>query len=75
MADSEPVGEPPSSFFERPDQDTRSAAAYGEGGLEALFSIRRARVLISGMNGLGVEIAKNLMMAGVGAVTLHGKQI
>eukprot|EP01052_Picozoa_sp_SAG31_P022682 SAG31_NODE_1817_length_7205_cov_10.994652_3_plen_87_part_00 len=25
-----------------------------------------------GMNGLGVEIAKNLMMAGVGSLTLHG---
>ncbi|KAI3856805.1 hypothetical protein MKX03_014123 [Papaver bracteatum] len=30
-----------------------------------------ANVLISGMNGLGAEIARNLILAGVKSVTLH----
>ena len=30
-----------------------------------------ATVLISGMNGLGIEVAKNVVLGGVKAVTLH----
>ncbi|KAI3963531.1 hypothetical protein MKW92_025731 [Papaver armeniacum] len=43
-------------------------AVYGRETMRRLFG---ANVLISGMNGLGAEIAKNLILAGVKSVTLH----
>lgn len=33
--------------------------------------LREAKILISGMGGLGVEIAKNLILGGVRHVTIH----
>ena len=33
--------------------------------------LRSARVLISGMGSLGVEVAKNLILAGVSEVVIH----
>ena len=33
-----------------------------------------SNVLISGLNGLGVEIAKNVVLGGVKSVTLHDTQ-
>ena len=33
--------------------------------------LRGARVLISGMGSLGVEVAKNLILAGVSEVVIH----
>lgn len=33
--------------------------------------IRRANVLLSGLRGLGAEVAKNLVLMGVGSLTLH----
>ncbi|KFB35974.1 hypothetical protein ZHAS_00002958 [Anopheles sinensis] len=39
-------------------------------GLDSQKRIRAARVLIAGLNGLGAEIAKNTILAGVKSVTL-----
>jgi len=36
----------------------------------SFFSVRLARILIAGINGLGAEIAKNVILAGVKSVTL-----
>ncbi len=44
-------------------------AVYGR---EAMHQMRSAHVLISGLNGLGCEIAKNVILSNVGRVTLHG---
>jgi len=40
-------------------------------GHEAMKRMGSATVLISGMNGLGIEVAKNVVLGGVKAVTLH----
>jgi ubiquitin-activating enzyme E1 len=40
-------------------------------GAEAMQRMMRSSVLIIGVNGLGVEIAKNVVLAGVKSVTLH----
>ncbi|XP_041130083.1 ubiquitin-like modifier-activating enzyme 1 [Polyodon spathula] len=40
-------------------------------GHEAMRRMKEADVLISGMRGLGVEIAKNIILAGVKSVTIH----
>lgn len=40
-------------------------------GHEAMRKMATATVLVSGMKGLGVEIAKNVILAGVKSVTLH----
>lgn len=42
----------------------------GEYGIEAMGKLIKMRVLICGMRGLGIEIAKNLVLAGPGAVTI-----
>ncbi|XP_064452005.1 ubiquitin-like modifier-activating enzyme 7 isoform X3 [Mirounga angustirostris] len=39
--------------------------------LPAMQRIRRAKVLLSGLQGLGAEVAKNLVLMGVGSLTLH----
>lgn len=43
-------------------------------GLEAMKRMATASVLISGLGGLGVEIAKNIVLMGVNKVTLHDKE-
>lgn len=43
-------------------------------GHEAMRRMAVSDVLISGINGLGVEIAKNVILAGVKSVTLHDQQ-
>lgn len=43
-------------------------------GHEAMRRMAISDVLISGINGLGVEIAKNVILAGVKSVTLHDEQ-
>jgi len=43
-------------------------------GKEAMERMQSASVLISGMKGLGIEIAKNVILSGVKAVTLHDTQ-
>ncbi|XP_051060609.1 ubiquitin-like modifier-activating enzyme 7 isoform X2 [Phodopus roborovskii] len=40
-------------------------------GLPAMQRIQGASVLISGLRGLGAEVAKNLVLTGVGSLTLH----
>ena len=40
-------------------------------GHDAMKRMGAATVLISGMNGLGIEVAKNVVLAGVKGVTLH----
>ncbi|XP_048344495.1 ubiquitin-like modifier-activating enzyme 7 [Sphaerodactylus townsendi] len=40
-------------------------------GREAMQKMATAAVLVSGMKGLGVEIAKNIILAGVKSVTVH----
>ncbi|MGH0176724.1 UNVERIFIED_CONTAM: hypothetical protein FKN15_073442 [Acipenser sinensis] len=40
-------------------------------GHEAMRRMKEADVLVSGMRGLGVEIAKNIILAGVKSVTVH----
>ncbi|KAJ0987625.1 hypothetical protein J5N97_005981 [Dioscorea zingiberensis] len=40
-------------------------------GIETMRKLARSNVLISGLSGLGAEIAKNLVVAGVKSVTLH----
>lgn len=40
-------------------------------GKEAMHQMSRSRVLVSGVRGLGVEIAKNIVLAGVKTVTVQ----
>ena len=40
-------------------------------GKEAMKELKNNSILISGINGLGVEIAKNIILAGVKSVTIH----
>ena len=40
-------------------------------GREAMERLQRSHLLISGLGGLGIEIAKNVILAGVKSVTLH----
>uniref|UniRef100_A0A8D1MK57 Ubiquitin-activating enzyme E1 C-terminal domain-containing protein n=1 Tax=Sus scrofa TaxID=9823 RepID=A0A8D1MK57_PIG len=40
-------------------------------GLPAMERIQGAKVLLSGLQGLGAEIAKNLVLMGIGSLTLH----
>ena len=51
------------------DLQSRQMAVYGR---ETMLKMRNARVLISGLNGLGAEVAKNVVLSNVGSVTLHG---
>lgn len=50
------------------DLHSRQLAVYGRETMRRLFG---AHVLISGLQGLGVEVAKNVILAGVKSVTLH----
>ncbi|KAL5974963.1 E1 ubiquitin-activating protein [Asimina triloba] len=50
------------------DLHSRQLAVYGRETMRRLFA---SNVLVSGLRGLGVEIAKNLVLAGVRSVTLH----
>ena len=40
-------------------------------GHEAMKRMQTSNVLVSGLRGLGVEVAKNLVLGGVKSVTLH----
>ncbi|XAR55794.1 hypothetical protein NMG60_11035997 [Bertholletia excelsa] len=53
------------------DLHSRQLAVYGRETMRRLFA---SNVLVSGMNGLGAEIAKNLVLAGVKSVTLHDEE-
>ncbi|XP_061430031.1 ubiquitin-like modifier-activating enzyme 1 isoform X2 [Lethenteron reissneri] len=43
-------------------------------GHEATRRIQETHVLVSGMHGLGLEVAKNVVLVGVGKVTVHDTQ-
>ena len=53
------------------DLQSRQMAVYGR---ESMQKLRHAHVLISGLNGLGAEVAKNVILANVKAVTLHDEK-
>eukprot|EP00818_Percolomonas_sp_WS_P000344 CAMPEP_0117451102 /NCGR_PEP_ID=MMETSP0759-20121206/8824_1 /TAXON_ID=63605 /ORGANISM="Percolomonas cosmopolitus, Strain WS" /LENGTH=1024 /DNA_ID=CAMNT_0005243671 /DNA_START=3 /DNA_END=3077 /DNA_ORIENTATION=+ len=44
-------------------------------GAEAMKRMRNAKVLIVGLGGLGVEVAKNIILTGVGVVTLADSKV
>lgn len=50
------------------DLHSRQLAVYGR---ETMRRLAGARVLVAGMNGLGVEVAKNVILAGVHAVVVQ----
>jgi ubiquitin-activating enzyme E1 len=43
-------------------------------GHEAMYKMQNSNILILGMGGLGAEIAKNIVLAGVKSVTIFDKQ-
>jgi len=47
---------------------SRQLAVYGK---ESMQKMSAAKILISGLNGLGAEVAKNVILASVKSVTLH----
>ncbi|KAL6055224.1 E1 ubiquitin-activating enzyme [Balamuthia mandrillaris] len=53
------------------DLMSRVLPIMGAGNLKKLMSLH---VLVSGMSGLGAEIAKNLILCGCGSVTIHDTQ-
>ena len=44
-------------------------------GIAAMAKMMNAKVLISGLSGVGVEVAKNVILAGAKSVTLHDTTI
>ncbi|XP_076942196.1 ubiquitin-activating enzyme E1 1-like isoform X2 [Bidens hawaiensis] len=54
------------------DLHSRQLAVYGRETMRRLFA---SNVMISGLQGLGAEIAKNLILAGVKSVTLHDEGV
>jgi ubiquitin-activating enzyme E1 len=50
------------------DKYSRQIAAYG---LEAMLKLVKMRILIVGLRGIGIEVAKNSCLAGVSMMTLH----
>lgn len=44
-------------------------------GHEAMKRMQNANVLVSGLRGLGVEIAKNIILGGVKSVTIHDQGV
>lgn len=51
------------------DLQSRAIATYGS---EAMAKFASLRVLIVGMNGLGAEVAKNVILTGVNEVVFYG---
>ena len=56
------------------DQDLYSRQLYVL-GVDAMKKITSTSVLVSGMGGLGVEIAKNIILAGIKNVTIHDTRL
>ncbi|GLT26833.1 hypothetical protein SLA2020_018750 [Shorea laevis] len=54
------------------DLHSRQLAVYGRETMRRLFA---SNILVSGLQGLGAEIAKNLILAGVKSVTLHDEGV
>lgn len=55
------------------DEDLYSRQLYVL-GVDAMKNLNDSTIFISGMSGLGVEIAKNIILSGVKKVVLHDKQ-
>ncbi|KAJ9469126.1 Ubiquitin-activating enzyme E1 2 [Diplonema papillatum] len=53
------------------DLHSRQMAVYGR---ESMMKLSQARILVSGLNGLGAEVAKNVILANVKSVTLHDEK-
>ena len=43
-------------------------------GVEAMKALKSSKVLLCGMGGLGVEVAKNIILMGVQNLVLHDKK-
>jgi ubiquitin-activating enzyme E1 len=58
---------------EKIDEDlhSRQLAVYGRGAMAKMMA---ADILICGAGGLGQEVAKNVILAGVHSVTIHDQQ-
>ncbi len=54
------------------DLQSRQMAVYGR---ESMQKLKCANVLISGLNGLGAEVAKNVILANVSSVRLRSLAI
>lgn len=44
-------------------------------GADAMRRMASSDILLSGLNGIGVEIAKNVILGGVKSITLHDKAV
>lgn len=44
-------------------------------GADAMRRMASSDILLSGLNGIGVEIAKNVILGGVKSLTLHDKAV
>lgn len=44
-------------------------------GADAMRRMASSDILLSGLNGIGVEIAKNIILGGVKSITLHDKAV
>ncbi|CAO2820146.1 unnamed protein product [Amaranthus hypochondriacus] len=55
------------------DEDLHSHQVYFY-GLETIRRLSASKILVSGLQGLGAEIAKNLILTGVKSVTLHDEE-
>lgn len=51
---------------------SRQLAVYGR---ESMRRMASSKILVSGMRGLGAEVAKNVILAGVRAVTIHDEGV
>ncbi len=68
MADSSTISDTMSNTAIDEDLYSRQLYAIGH---DAMEKMKKAHVLISGMSGLGVEIAKNAILSGYKEITLH----
>eukprot|EP01130_Rhizamoeba_saxonica_P004395 TRINITY_DN1799_c0_g3_i1.p1 TRINITY_DN1799_c0_g3~~TRINITY_DN1799_c0_g3_i1.p1 ORF type:complete len:1047 (-),score=255.67 TRINITY_DN1799_c0_g3_i1:38-3178(-) len=65
MSDLENVDQKPDDYY---DLYSRQFYAFGE---KAMNNLGKSSIFISGLGGVGVEIAKNVILAGPKKVTLH----
>lgn len=79
MAISNSEGESSGQVSMQVDQSTIDESLYSRQlyvlGHEAMRKMANSDVLIVGMKGLGVEIAKNICLAGVKSVTIHDPEL
>eukprot|EP00656_Telonema_subtile_P003724 TRINITY_DN11687_c0_g2_i3.p1 TRINITY_DN11687_c0_g2~~TRINITY_DN11687_c0_g2_i3.p1 ORF type:complete len:1029 (-),score=303.82 TRINITY_DN11687_c0_g2_i3:165-3251(-) len=71
---NEEMAAPPEAMEVEVDEDreSRQLAVYGRAAMRKLM---QSKVLISGMNGLGAEIAKNVILGNVKRVVLHDTKL